>query len=329
MSRRVRGRNAVALLCALSGGAAAVSTAAAQSFPTRPIRMLVPFAPGGGTDISARVIGQKMTEALGQPVVVDNRAGASGHIAMEITARSAPDGHTLIMSTVAPVAFSPALFRDLPFDSLKDFAPVAAASSTVFAIVVPPSVPARSVKDLVALAKSQAGRFTVASGGTGGASHVAAEMFQMMTGTKMVHVPFKGGGAALPEVIAGRVSMLFADVIGARQLVATGKLVALGVSSAQRSAIMRDVPTIAEAGVPGFEITSWNGVFAPAGTPRAVVARLNEVIVRALPLPDVAERLAGDGSEFGRNTPETFTAFVRAEHAKWRKIIQAANIRIE
>jgi len=192
---------------------------------------------------------RKMTEALGQPVVVDNRAGASGHIAMEITARASPDGYTRIMSTVAPVAFSPALFRNLPFDSLKDYAPVA-ASSTVFVIVVPPSVPARSVKELIALAKSQAGDFTVASGGTGGASHVAAEMFQMMAGAKMLHVPFKGGGAALPEVISRRVSMLFADVIGARQLVATGKLVALGVSSSRRSAMMRDVPTIAEAGLP-------------------------------------------------------------------------------
>jgi tripartite-type tricarboxylate transporter receptor subunit TctC len=319
----------VASTCVLALGLTACLAVEAQTYPTRPIRMLVPFSPGGGTDISARVIGQKMTEALGQPVVVDNRTGASGHIAMEITARAAPDGYTLIMSTVAPVAFSPALFSNLPFDSLKDYAPVAAASSTVFVIVVAPSVPARSVKELIALAKSQAGKFTVASGGTGGASHVAAEMFQMMAGAKMIHVPFKGGGAALPEVISGRVSMLFADVIGARQLVATGKLVALGVSSSRRSAMMRDVPTIAEAGLPGYEITSWNGVFAPSGTPRAIVARLNEVIVRALPLPDVAERLAGDGSEFGRNSPEDFSAFVRAEYAKWRKIIHAANIRVD
>lgn len=307
----------------------ACTSAVAQNYPTRPIRMLVPFSPGGGTDISARVIGQKMTEALGQQVIVDNRAGASGHIAMEITARAAPNGYTLIMSTVAPMAFSPALFSSLPFDSIKDFAPVALVSSTVFAIVVPVSLPAKSVKELVALAKAQPGKLAYASGGTGGASHVATELFLLMSGTRMVHVPYKGGGAALPEVISGQVSLLFADVIGARQLVAAGKLRALGVTSARRSGQMPEVPTIAEAGLPGYEMISWNGVLAPAGTPPAIIDRLNSVIVRALPLPDVAERLAGDGSEFGKNTPGQFAAFVHSEYAKWRKIIKTANIRIE
>lgn len=303
--------------------------AAAQSYPTRPVRMLVPFAPGGGTDISARVIGQKMTEALGQQVIVDNRTGASGHIAMEIAARAAPDGYTLIMSTVAPMAFSPALFPSLPFDPLKDYTPVALASSTVFLIVVPPSLPAKSVKELIALAKAQPGKLAYASGGTGGASHIATELFQLMSGTSMVHVPYKGGGAALPEVMSGQVSLLFADVIGARGFVAAGKLRALGVTSKVRSSIMKDVPTISEAGLPGYEMTSWNGALAPAGTPRPIVDRLNAVIVRILPQPDVAERLAGDGSEFGKNTPEQFAAFVRSEYAKWGKIVRAAKIKIE
>jgi len=291
--------------------------------------MLVPFAPGGGTDISARVVGQKMSEALGQQVIVDNRSGASGHIAMEIAARAAADGYTLIMSTVAPMAFSPALFSSLPFDPLKDYAPVALVSSTVFAIVVPPSLPAKSVKELIALAKAQPGKLTFASGGTGGASHIATELFQLMAGISMVHVPYKGGGAALPEVMSGQVSLLFADVIGARGFVAAGKLRALGVTSARRSGMMREVPTIAEAGLPGYEMISWNGVLAPAGTPRPIIDRLNAVIVRALPLPDVAERLAGDGSEFGKNTPEQFDRFFRAEYAKWRKIIKTAKIKIE
>jgi tripartite-type tricarboxylate transporter receptor subunit TctC len=302
---------------------------AQQAYPARPIRMLVPFAPGGGTDISARVIGQKMTEQLHQTIIVDNRTGASGHIAMEIAARAAPDGYTLIMSTVAPMAFSPALFKSLPFDTLKDYAPVALASSTVFAIVVPPSLPAKNLKELIALAKSQPGKMTYASGGTGGASHIATELMRLMAGTSMVHVPYKGGGAALPEVMSGQVSLLFADVIGARGYVAAGKLRALGVTSKVRSKIMPDVPTISEAGLPGYEMTSWNGVLAPAGTPRPIVDRLNAVIVRVLPLPDVAEKLAGDGSEFGRNTPEQFAAFVRSEYAKWGKIIRQAKIKIE
>ncbi|HEX2829775.1 MAG TPA: tripartite tricarboxylate transporter substrate binding protein [Burkholderiales bacterium] len=302
---------------------------AQQTYPARPIRMLVPFAPGGGTDISARVIGQKMTEQLHQTIIVDNRTGASGHIAMEIAARAAPDGYTLIMSTVAPMAFSPALFKSLPFDTLKDYAPVALASSTVFAIVVPPSLPAKNLRELIALARSQPGKMTYASGGTGGASHIATELMQLMAGTSMVHVPYKGGGAALPEVMSGQVSLLFADVIGARGYVAAGKLRALGVTSKVRSKIMPDVPTISEAGLPGYEMTSWNGVLAPAGTPRPIVDRLNAVIVRVLPLPDVAEKLAGDGSEFGRNTPEQFAAFVRSEYAKWGKIIRQAKIRIE
>jgi tripartite-type tricarboxylate transporter receptor subunit TctC len=304
-------------------------SALAQNYPSRPIRMLVPFATGGGTDISARVVGQKMSEAMGQQVIVDNRTGASGHIAMEIAARAAPDGYTLIMSTVAPIAFSPALFASLPFDPLKDYAPIALVSSTVFAIVVPVSSPAKTVKELIALAKAQPGKLTYASGGTGGASHVATELFQLMAGTNMIHVPYKGGGAALPDVIGGQVSLLFADVIGARALVGAGKLRALGVTATRRSEMMRDVPTISEAGLPGYEMISWNGALAPAGTPKPIIHRLNAEIVRVLPLPEVAERLAGDGSEFGKNTPEQFAAFIRSEYAKWRKIIHAAKIKIE
>jgi tripartite-type tricarboxylate transporter receptor subunit TctC len=316
----------IVLLAVLSGVSAAH---AAQTYPSRPIRLLVPYAPGGGTDISARVIGQKMTEALGEPIIIDNRGGAAGHIAMEIAARSAPDGYTLVMSTVGPMAFSPSLYASLPFDPVKDYAPVVLVSSSVFALVVGPGLQVKTLKELIAAAKAQPGKLTFASGGTGGASHIATELLQLMAGISMVHVPYKGGGAALPDVMTGQIAMLFADVIGARQLVATGKLRALGVSSSRRSQIMRDVPTIAEAGLPGFELTSWNGLLAPAGTPRAIIDRLNAVIVRVLPLPDVAERLAGDGSEFGRNTPEQFAAFVRAEYVKWRKIIQAAMIRIQ
>ena len=304
-------------------------SAIAQSYPTQSIRIIVPYPSGGGTDISARVVGQKMTEALGQQIIVDNRSGASGNIAMEIAARTAPDGYTLIMSTVGQMAMNPAMFSSLPFDPQNDFTPVALVSSTVFALVVHPDVPAKSVKELIALAKAQPGKLTYASSGMGGTSHVATELFQLMAGIKMMHVPYKGGSSIYPDLFSGRVSMLLADVIAIKQYVASDKLLALGVTSARRSAVMPEVPTIAEAGVPGYETTSWNVLLAPAGTPRAIIDRLNAAIVRVLPLPEVAERLAGDGSEFGKNTPEQVSAFLRAEQAKWAKVIQATNIKMD
>ena len=316
-------------ICLLAAALCVCGSAIAQSYPTRPIRMLVVYPTGGGTDISARVIGQKLSEALCQQIVVDNRPGASGSIAMEMAARAAPDGYTLVMSTLSQMALNPALIPSLPFDPLKDFTPVALASSTIFVLIVPAGLPARSVKEFIVLAKAQPGKLTYGSSGMGGASHVAGELFQLMAGIKMVHVPYKGGAPAIVGVAGAQVSMYFADIIAAQQLIASGKLRALGVTSARRSALAREIPTIAEAGLPGYEMTSWNGVLAPAGTPRAIIDRLNAVIVRALPQPDIAERLAGDGSEFGKNTPEQFSAFVRAEQAKWRKVIQTANIKID
>lgn len=318
-----------ATICLLVAALCTCGPVMAQSYPTRPIRMIVPFPPGGGTDISARVVGQKMTEMLGQQIIVDNRSGASGNIAMEIAARAAPDGYTLILSTVGPMAMNPAMFSSLPFDPRKDFTAVALVSSTVFVLVVHPGVPAKSVKELIELAKAQPGKLTYASSGLGGTSHVATELLQLMAGIKMVHVPYKGAGAIFPDLLGGRVSMLLADVIAAKQYVASGKLRALGVTSARLSAVMPEVPTIAEAGVPGYETTSWNVMLAPAGTPRAIIDRLNAVIVRVLPLPDVAERLAGDGSEFGKNTPEEVSAFLRAEQGKWAKVIKATNIKMD
>ncbi|MGQ0751952.1 MAG: Bug family tripartite tricarboxylate transporter substrate binding protein [Betaproteobacteria bacterium] len=315
-------------VCLLVAVLCTCGVAIAQSYPARPIRMIVPFPPGGGTDISARVVGQKMTEALGQQIIVDNRAGASGNIAMDIAARAAPDGYTLILTTVGPMAMNPAMFSSLPFDPHKDFTAVVLVSSTVFALVVHPSVPSKSVKELIVLAKAQPEGLTYASSGIGGTSHVFTELFQLMSGIKMVHVPYKGAGSIFPDLVAGRLSMLLADVIAAKQYVASGKLRALGVTSARRSTVMPEVPTIAEAGVPGYDATSWNLLLAPAGTPRGTINRLNAVIVRVLPLPDVAERLAGDGSEFGKNTPEQASAFLLAEQAKWAKAIKATNIKM-
>jgi tripartite-type tricarboxylate transporter receptor subunit TctC len=319
----------LAKFCVLAAVLCTSGAAVAQTYPARPIRIIVPFPPGGGTDISARVVGQKITEALSQQVIVDNRSGASGNIAMEIAARAAPDGYTLVLSTVGPMAMNPATFSSLPFDPRKDFTPVVLVSSTVFALVVHPGVPAKSLKELIALAKSQPGTLTYASSGIGGTSHVSTELLQLMAGIKITHVPYKGAGSIFPDLIGGRVSMLLGDVIAAKQYVTSGKLRALGVTSARRSSVMPDVPTIAEAGVPGYESTSWNMLLAVAGTPRAHIDRLNAVIVPVLSLPDVAERLGGDGSEFGKNTPDQVTAFLRAEQDKWDKAIRAMNIKME
>jgi tripartite-type tricarboxylate transporter receptor subunit TctC len=301
----------------------------AQSYPTKPIRMLAPYPPGGGVDIAARTIGQKLSETFGQQIIVDNRPGAAGNIGMEIAARAAPDGYTLIMSSAGPVAMNPGLYPALPFDPLKDFAPVALAASTVYALVVPAALPVKSVKDLIALAKAQPGKLTYASSGVGGPPHLAFELMQLTAGIRMIHVPYKGAGPALADLLGGQVTAFFADLIAARPHLASGRLRALGVSSAQRAPSAPDVPTIAEAGLPGYEATGWSGVLAPAGTPRAIIQKLNAEIVRVLPLPDVKERLAGDGSEFGKNTPEQFARFIRAELEKWRKVIKTANVRLE
>jgi tripartite-type tricarboxylate transporter receptor subunit TctC len=302
--------------------------AVAQEYPARPIRIIVPFSAGGGTDIAARAVGQKVTEALGQQVIVDNRAGASGNIAMEIAARAQPDGYTLILTTVGPAAMNQATFSSLPFDPRNDFTPVVLVSSTVFALVVPSTVPAKSLKELIALAKAEPGKLTYASSGLGGTSHVFTELLLSMAGIKVKHVPYKGVGSTFPDLIGGRLSMMLVDVIAGKQYVDSGKLRPLGVTSAGRSSVMPEVPTLAEAGVPGYEATSWNMLLAPAGTPRARIDRLNAVIVRVLPLPDVAQRLGGDGSEFGKNTPDQVRAFLRSEQDKWGKAIRAMDIRM-
>ena len=312
---------AAAALCATAGLAAAQ-----PSYPARPIRMLVPFAPGGGTDISARVIGQKMTEQLHQTIIVDNRTGASGHIAMEITARAAPDGYTLIMSTVAPMAFSPALFTNLTFDPLKDYAPVALASSTVFAIVVPPSLPAKSVKELIALAKSQPGKLSYASGGTGGASHIATELFQLMAGTSMVHVPYKGAGPGTTALLSGEVDAMFNGVSAAIPHVKAGRLRALAVSSAKRTPLLPDLPTVAESGLK-YDTSGWYALVAPARTPRGIVTKLQASLHKAMNEPEMKQRLATQGIEGIAGTPEELGKHLRSELEKWASVVKAAGIK--
>ena len=325
--RRRRVSSLIALLL-LAASPAFAGEPSAQ-YPSRPVRMLVAYPPGGGVDLAARVIGQKFTETFGQQTIIDNRGGGGGNIAMELTARAAPDGYTLIMTAAGPTAVNVSLYDKIAFDPVRDFAPVALVASTIYALVVHPGVDARSVKELVALAKAKPGKLTFGSSGIGGPPHLATELFKLMTGTDMVHVPYKGTGPAVADLMGGQIAFMFADALAAAPQIKAGKLRGLAVSSTRRFAFVPQLPTVAEAGVPGFSAVGWTGLLAPAGTPQPIVRKLNAEVVRVLPLPDVKEKLAGDGSEFGRNTPEEFAAFIKAEIAKWAKVIKASGARAE
>jgi tripartite-type tricarboxylate transporter receptor subunit TctC len=301
----------------------------ADSYPNRPIRMIVAYPPGGGVDIAARSIGQKLNEAWGQPVIVDNRGGAGGNIAMDLAARAQPDGYTLIMTAAGPTAINVSLYSRIPFDPVRDFAPVARVASTIYALVVHPAVEAKSVKDLLVLAKSRPGKVTFASTGIGGPPHLAGELLKTMTGVEMTHVPYKGTGPALTDLVGGQVTMMFSDAIAAAPHINAGRLRGLAVSSPRRFALLPNLPPVAEAGVPGYSAVGWTALLAPAGTPRPIVGKLNAEVVRVLPLPEVRERLAGDGSEFGKNTPEELAAFIKEEIVKWGKVIKASGARAE
>ena len=303
--------------------------AAQADYPQRPIRMLVTYPPGGGVDLAARVIGQKLADTFRQQVIVDNRGGGGGNIAMEMAARAQPDGHTLIMSAAGPTAINVTLYSKVPFDPVKDYAPVALVASTVYALVAHPGVEARNVKELISLARARPGKLTFASAGIGAPPHLASEMLKSMAGIDIVHVPYKGTGPALADLLGGQVTMMFSDALAAAPQMKAGKLRGLAVSSPQRFGLVPDLPTVAESGLPCFSAVGWTGLLAPAATPRAIVQRLNAEVVRALPLPDVKEKLAGDGSEFGRNTPEQFATFIKDEIAKWGKVIKASGAKAE
>jgi len=318
------------VLCAVAGAVSGAAPAYAQSdaYPTRPIRMIVMYPPGGGVDLAARVIGQKLVEALGQQVIIDNRGGAGGNISMQLLSKAPADGHTLLMAGGA-MAINHTLYRNLPFDTLRDFTPIVRVASTIYAMVASPNQNVRSVKELIALAKAQPGKVTFASAGVGAPPHLAGELLKMMAGIDMVHVPYKGTGPAIADVMAGQVNWMFSDALAAAPQIAGGKLRGLAVTSAKRFPLVPDLPTMAEAGVPGFVATGWTALMGPAGVPRPIVARLNAEVVKVLPLPDVKEKLAGDGSEFGKNTPEEFSAYLREEIAKWAKVIKASGAKVE
>ena len=302
-------------------------TAMAQTYPVKPIRFLIGFPPGGTNDILARALAPKLSEYLGQPVVIENRAGASTAIATELAARAAPDGYTILLNA-AGHATNPALMK-LNFDPVRDFAFITLVAESQNLLVLHPSVPARTVKELIAVSKQRPGEINFGSSGIGTTPHLSAELFQYMTGAKWVHIPYKGSGLGLTALLAGEISLYFANVPAVIRHVQAGKLRPIALSGPKRTAAVPGIPTVAESGLPGFEVTSWFGISAPARTPRPVVDRLHGEIVRALNTPDLRERMQGMGADPVGNTPEQYTAFVQNEIVKWGKVIKAAGIKGE
>jgi len=316
-------------IAATTLAAALVSgSALAQAWPSKPIRYVVPFPPAGATDITARIIADKIAGPLGQPVVVENRPGAAGNVGSGEVAKSAPDGYTLLQCTVAQ-SISATLYAKLNYDLEKDLTPVAMIALVPNVMEVNPAVRARSVAEFIALAKSKPGKINFASAGGGTSIHMSAEMFMMMTGVKMVHVPYKGSGPALADLIGGQVDVMFDNLTSSIGFIKSGKLRALAVTTATRYPELPDVPTMQEAGVPGYEATAWFGMLAPKGTPRNVVARINAEVNKALAQPDTKEKLARQGAVASAWTPEQFGAFIHNEIAKWGKVVKASGAKVE
>jgi len=316
-------RVALSLIASLAAGASL-----AQDYPSRPVRMVVPFSPGGSTDVLARIVGQKLTERSGQPVIIENRAGAGGNIGAEQVARSAPDGYTLLLGGV-PHAISASLYSKLPYDMARDLAAIAGVASFPSAIVLHPSLPANSVKELIALARARPGQLSFGSAGNGSPNHLSLELFQTMAGVRMVHVPYKGSGQLVGDLLAGQVQLASMGLPVAVPHVQSGKLRAIAVTGAARSSLLPEVPTVSEAALPGFEVTSWYGVFAPAGLPADIVAKLNSEIGSAVTAAEVKERLAALGAEPSVKSPDQFGRYVRQEIAKWAKVVKDSGAKAE
>lgn len=300
----------------------AVLPAVAQTYPTKPVRLIVPFPPGGSTDIIGRIVAQKLTESWGQQVIVDNRGGAGGQIGVESAANSAPDGYTLVVGHIGTFGVNPSLYPKLRYDAVKDFVPISLVARVPNMLAVHPSLPS-SVKALVALAKAKPGTLNYGSSGSGSNPFLCVEFFKMLTGTDIVHVPYKGTGPMLTDLIAGQISLTINGVPPLLPHVKNQRLRALGVASEKRLALLPDLPTIAESGVPGYEVVQWYGVLAPAGTPRSVVARVNADIVKFLSQPETAARMSGEGAIPSGSTPEQFGALIRSEIGRWAKVIKA------
>jgi tripartite-type tricarboxylate transporter receptor subunit TctC len=307
--------------------AAFCGAAAAQNYPAKTVRMVVGYPPGGPTDVLARIVSQKLTQTWGQQVIVDNRPGASGMIGAEFTARAAPDGYTLLMVPVT-YAVTPSLFAKMTYDVEKDLSPVAQVAAAPFILVVHPTLPVKTVKDLIALDRRSPGQINFASASTGGMPHLAGELFNSMTGTKLVHIPYKGAAPATTDLLSGQVTLMFNNMLSAMPQVKAGRLRAVAVTSSKRSAAAPELPTIAET-VPGYEASGWYGAFAPAATSKELIGRLNAEINRIMKMPDVTQRLAGDGVEAVGTTPEQFGAYLKQEVAKWGKVVKASGAKAD
>lgn len=302
------------------------SFAQSQSYPSKPIRFIVPFPPGGGNDLLARELAQNLAEPLGQPVLVDNRPGASTIIGTELAAKAPPDGHTIFMGNNSTLAINPNLYRKLPYDAVKDFAPVSLLASAPFVLLVHRSLPARSVKELIELARARPGQLNFGSAGTGITTHLAGEMFNIMARVNMVHIPYKGAGPAMTDLIAGHIQLAFNNVLSALPHVRSGRLRALGVTSAERSPVLPNLPTIAESGLPGYEAGAWYAVLAPARTPPQIVSRLHTEFVKVLQQPKVQERLSSDGAGIVGSTPEVLAKTIEADIARWGQVIKQTGL---
>jgi len=310
-------------------GAASGGAAFAQAFPTKPARLVVPFPPGGPLDAVGRAIAEKLTQTWGQSVVVDNRPGAGGNIGADFVAKSPPDGYTVVMGALSTHAVNPSLYPKMPYDAVKDFAPITLVAITPNVLVVNPALPVNSVKELLAYAKANPGKLSFGSGSNGSAGHLAGELFKVDTGADMVHIPYKGGAPAMQALLAGDTQLMFDNLANSMPQVKAGKLKALAVTTAQRSKLAPDLPTMAEAGVPGFDIATWFGLLAPAGTPADVVAKWNADVTKILNSPDMRERLSAQGAEAAPTTPMEFAAFIARELDKYARIVKTSGARVD
>lgn len=319
------------LIAGLTAAAAAAlpHAAFAQGYPTKPVTIVVPFAPGGTTDILARIVGQGLSGELGQPFIVDNRAGAGGNIGASLAAKAPADGYTLFMGTVGTHAINQALYKKMPFDPVKDFAPISRVATVPNLLVAHPSQPYKTVKELIAYAKANPGKVTYGSPGSGSSPHVSGELFKSMTGTELLHVPYKGSAPAMTDLLGGQISIMFDNLPSAIQHVRSGKLRPIAITTAKRSPELPDIPTIAEAGVPGYEAMSWFGMFAPAATPKPVLDQLNAALVKVLNQLDVKKKIAEQGGDVVAETPAQFAAFIQSESVKWGKVVKASGATVD
>lgn len=317
-------------LCAFAGALCAGSVfAQTTAYPNRPIRLIIPFPPGGATDIIGRTLAQKLTSQLGQPVVVDNKPGAGGTLGSNEASKAAPDGYTLLLATNSTHSIAPLLYKNIPYSALKDFAPISEVATATNVLIVTPNLPVKDVRELIALAKAKPDALNFASSGNGTVVHLQSELFKLMSGTQLTHVPYKGTALAIPDLISGQTHMLFDSLVSALPHIKGGKVKALAVTSTKRTALLPDIPTVIESGLPGYEVNTYFGLFAPAGAPREIVQRLQREAAAAVQSADVRDRFAGQGAEPVGGTPEALTALIRSETEKWKRVIDNGHVKAE